>query len=88
MAQCKALYKGCSEAPTRLTNASGSFDYALYCPCYDNSGQNTAANWGPAGSTTRSGSPPLIPPPDSLVFAFKCLGFLFTMQVVPEQTPR
>ena len=41
-----------------------------------------------AGSTTRSGSPPLIPPPDSLVFAFKCLGFLFTMQVVPEQTPR
>jgi hypothetical protein len=54
MAQCKALYKGCSEAPTRLTNASGSFDYALYCPCYDNSGQNTAANWGPAGSTTGS----------------------------------
>jgi hypothetical protein len=43
--QCKALYpEKCSAAPARLTSSDGSFDYKLFCPCFDSAGLNTPKN--------------------------------------------
>eukprot|EP00937_MAST-01D_sp_MAST-1D-sp2_P003076 g3076.t1 len=42
VAQCKALYSGCSSAPVTVTTAHGSGQYILDCPCFDKLHSNVA----------------------------------------------
>jgi hypothetical protein len=42
VAQCKALYSGCSSAPITVTTAHGSGQYILDCPCFDKFHSNVA----------------------------------------------
>ena len=53
LAQCRALYSGCSATPntysvqtgsTWPTTADGTVSYALWCPCYDAAGSNVGTS--------------------------------------------
>ena len=53
LAQCRALYSGCSATPTTYnvqtgstwpTTADGTVSYALWCPCYDAAGSNVGTS--------------------------------------------
>ena len=38
--KCRSLYSGCSSDPKTIKDTSGSREYRLWCPCYDNTGSN------------------------------------------------
>jgi len=41
VAECRALYSGCGDGDTAsVTTSAGTFQYDLWCPCYDATGSN------------------------------------------------
>lgn len=68
LAECEAMFSGCSSTPVSITTAYGTGNYKQWCPCWNSYGSNAGENsrpafWEPLASPSPPPSSTPNPPP-------------------------